>query len=532
MRRLLAIAAIAAAAVVVVPSPASAASAGCTVQYTVGSQWPGGFNAGVEITNTGAALSGWSLGWDFTAGQHIDHMWQAVYTTSGRHVTASNQTFNGNVPAGGKVLFGFNGSWTGSNPVPGAFTLNGVACNGGTSTPDLHVDNPFQGAQGYVNADWSARAAAEAGGGRVANTSTAVWIERIAAVADVRRHLDAALAQATTAKPVVVQFVLRDLPARDCTKPRPDGELTAADLSRYETEFIDPIAAIQADPKYDRVRIVNVVEPDGLTDLIVGANMQSCANVLASGVYVQGTQYALNRLHRANAYNYLGAGHHAKLGWDPDFTAAVTLFADTARGSTAGVNAVDGFAVNTADYGATTEPYFTIATTVGGVSIRQSRWIDWNQYVDELTYTQALRAALIAAGFPSTIGMLVDTSRNGWGGPARPTGASTSTSVDTFVDQSRIDRRSVAGNWCNQSGAGLGERPRTSPAPGIDAYVWIKPPGESDGAATGGNLSCDSTYSGSGNGYHPTGALPGAPARGSWFSAQFQQLMTNAFPPL
>ena len=74
-------------------------------------------------------------------------------------------------------------------------------------------------------------------------------------------------------------------------------------------------------------------------------------------------------------------------------------------------------------------------------------------------------------------------SRNGWGGSARPKAASTSTNVDTFVDESRIDRRIHAGNWCNQSGAGLGERPRASPADGIDAYVWIKPPGESDGSS-------------------------------------------------
>ncbi|MEU7876413.1 hypothetical protein [Dactylosporangium sp. NPDC049140] len=43
---------------------------------------------------------------------------------------------------------------------------------------------------------------------------------------------------------------------------------------------------------------------------------------------------------------------------------------------------------------------------------------------------------------------------------------------------------------------------------------------------------CDSTYSGSGNGYRPTGALPNAPSRGAWFSAQFRQLMANAYPAL
>ncbi|WP_426507199.1 glycoside hydrolase family 6 protein [Dactylosporangium sp. McL0621] len=529
----------AAAGVTAVGQPAFAA-VGCIVRYTVDSQWPGGFGATVELTNTGSALNGWSVGWDFVAGQRVEHMWQAVPAVSGLHVTARNQTYNGSVPAGGKVAFGFVGSWTTANPVPGAFTLNGAACTGGGPTPDAHVDNPYLGATGYVNADWSAKAAAEPGGSQVANTSTAVWIDRIAAISGtdgakgVRAHLDAALAQATGSTPVVIQFVLHDLPGRDCTKPAPDGELSIAGdgLSRYRTEFIDPIGAIEADPKYSRLRIVNVVEPDALADLITGVHMQACNEPATSGVYVQGIQYALNTLHRPNIYNYLGIGHHGKLGWDAEFDAAVTLITDTARGTFAGLASVDGFVANTADYGATTEPYFTIGTTVSGVSVRQSRWVDWNSYADELTFTQGFRAALIAKGFPAGLGMLIDTSRNGWGGPARPTGPSTSIDVNTFVDQSRIDRRYQVGNWCNQSGTGLGERPRATPAPGIDAYVWIKPPGESDGAATGGNLMCDSTYSGSGNGYRPTGALPNAPSRGAWFSAQFRQLMANAYPAL
>ena len=146
---------------------------------------------------------------------------------------------------------------------------------------------------------------------------------------------------------------------------------------------------------------------------------------------------------------------------------------------------MDGFITNTANYSALTEPYFTINTTVNGTTVRQSKWVDWNDYVDELTFAQAFRTKLVSVGFPSNIGMLIDTSRNGWGGsePARPR-PSTSTDVDTFVNASRIDRRIHAGNWCNQSGAGLGERPQATPAAGIDAYVWVKPPGESDGSST------------------------------------------------
>jgi cellulose 1,4-beta-cellobiosidase len=202
---------------------------------------------------------------------------------------------------------------------------------------------------------------------------------------------------------------------------------------------------------------------------------------------------------------------------------------------------VHGFITNTANYSALREPFVQPTTTVGGQSVRQSKWVDWNQYTDELTFAQAFRNRLVSIGFDSGIGMLIDTSRNGWGGSARPTAASTSTNVDTYVNESRIDRRIHAGNWCNQAGAGLGERPTAAPASGIDAYVWVKPPGESDGSSKlipntegkGFDQMCDPAYTGNArNGNSMSGALPDAPISGAFFPAQLTQLMANAYPAL
>ncbi len=76
---------------------------------------------------------------------------------------------------------------------------------------------------------------------------------------------------------------------------------------------------------------------------------------------------------------------------------------------------------------------------------------------------------------------------------------------------------------------------------GIDAYVWAKPPGESDGNSQpiendegkGFDRMCDPTYTGNGrNGNNLTGALSGSPLAGHWFSAQLQELVRNAYPPL
>ncbi|MFT7836806.1 cellulose-binding domain-containing protein [Saccharothrix sp. BKS2] len=115
---------------------AQAAAAGCGVTYSVTSQWQGGFTANVNVTNLGDAVSSWTLNWEFVAGQRVTQAWSATVTHSGNQATARNASFNGAIATGATVSFGFNGSWNGSNPAPGGFTLNGTACTGSpTSSP-------------------------------------------------------------------------------------------------------------------------------------------------------------------------------------------------------------------------------------------------------------------------------------------------------------------------------------------------------------------------------------------------------------
>ncbi|BCJ56858.1 glycoside hydrolase family 6 protein [Micromonospora endophytica] len=409
-----------------------------------------------------------------------------------------------------------------------------------------HVDNPYAGVSGYVDPQWRARAESVPGGHRVSNTPTGIWLNRVSQIAGdpgelgLRAHLDAALAQ----RAGYVQVVLNNLPGRDCYRLSPHGEFAIGEVSRYQREFIDPIVAIERDPRYRRLRIINVIEPHAVPALATSIGLTPrCETVARSGDYVDGIRYALDQFHPyANLYSYLGSGHHAELGWDESRSAGVRLIAEIVGGSRAGVRGVDGVIVNTAGYGALVEPYFDVTTAINGVSVRQSRWVDWNNFVDELPYAQQVRRELVAAGFPERIGVLVDTSRNGWGGPRRPTGPGTAVTVDSFVDKSRVDRRTSAANWCNQAGAGLGERPAVAPRPGVDAYVWMKPPGTSDGAAdpaqvgdprSGFDPKCDPDYRPpTGSGWPPTDALRGAPPVGAWFPAQFAELMANAHPPL
>ena len=124
----------AAAAAVVAALPASAAT-GCTVQYAVASEWPGGFGANVTVRNLGDPINAWTVVWSFAGSQQVTQYWNATITQSGSQVTARNVSYNGTLATNATTSFGFNGSWSGSNPVPTSFTLNGTACTGGVTGP-------------------------------------------------------------------------------------------------------------------------------------------------------------------------------------------------------------------------------------------------------------------------------------------------------------------------------------------------------------------------------------------------------------
>ncbi|NJP68987.1 glycoside hydrolase family 6 protein [Streptomyces spiramenti] len=440
-----------------------------------------------------------------------------------------------------------------------ALTVSTLSTASADESPQTmqRVDNPYVGAGVYVNPEWSANAAAEPGGSAIADQPTGVWMDRTAAIEGTGQgagrtmgladHLDEAVIQAQGHDEFVFQVVVYNLPGRDCAALASNGELGPNDLATYKNDFIDPIADILSDPAYADLRIVTVIEIDSLPNLITNVGSRPtatplCDQMLANGNYVKGVGYALATLGDIdNVYNYVDAGHHGWLGWDDNFGPAAQLFYQAANAEGASPSDVAGFIANTANYSALEEDHFSINDVVNGTPVRQSSWVDWNRYTDELSFSQALRNQLVQLGFPSNIGMLIDTSRNGWGGADRPTGPGPQTSVNAYVDGGRYDQRIHLGNWCNQSGAGLGERPVAAPETGIDAYVWIKPPGESDGASReipndegkGFDEMCDPTYGGNArNGWSLSGSLPDAPISGHWFPAQFQELLANAHPPV
>jgi cellulose 1,4-beta-cellobiosidase len=583
-RKLIALAgagALVAGGLVAINATPAQAQTGCRVDYA--KQWDsgGGFGANVTINNLGAAINGWTLTFAWSGTQQVTNGWIAIWSQTGPNVTARNETWNAAIPAGGSLTMGFNGSYSGANQNPTAFFLNGVQCTGqpgGTTSPPPttqspppqqgnRVPNPYAGADVYVNPDWSSQAQAAGAPASIFNQGTGVWMDRRAAITSgsagsntmgLADHLDEAVAQdaANGATPLVIQVVIYNLPGRDCAALASNGELGPTDIGIYRTQYIDVIAGIMDDPQYANLRIVNVIEIDSLPNLVTNVSPREtstpqCDTMLANGNYQNGIAYAVSELgDLPNTYQYLDAGHHGWIGWgDPNpqfdnFNATAVMMASIIGREGATAADVHGFITNTANYSVLDEPHFNITDVVGGQPIKevQGGWIDFNDHIDETTFATAFRDRLVQAGFNSGIGMLIDTSRNGWGGPDRPTGPSTSNDPITYMDESRVDRRIQLGNWCNQSGAGLGERPRANPVTNIDAYVWIKPPGESDGSSTlipndegkGFDRMCDPTFTEGTprNGNNPSGALPGAPLSGHWFDAQFDQLLANANPPV
>ena len=101
-----------------------------------------------------------------------------------------------------------------------------------------------------------------------------------------------------------------------------------------------------------------------------------------------------------------------------------------------------------------------------------------------------------------------------------------------IVDTSRAGQANIkdnAGQWCNPKGAGIGPLPVAEPFPMVDAFVWGKTIGESDGASNPGSEGYDKVCDPSLQNGIP---MANAPAAGQWFHDQFVALVKQANPPL
>ncbi len=133
-------------------APAGAAVA-CEVTYTA-NEWTsgpnqGGFTANLTLKNLGDPLTAWTLAFDFptTTQRYTPTGWSANWSQSGTRVTATNMPWNGALATGAAVTVGFNGTWSGSNPKPTSFAINGTTCGGTNANqpPTVSLTSPAAG---------------------------------------------------------------------------------------------------------------------------------------------------------------------------------------------------------------------------------------------------------------------------------------------------------------------------------------------------------------------------------------------------
>ncbi|MER6466580.1 endo alpha-1,4 polygalactosaminidase [Streptomyces sp. NPDC001228] len=95
----------------------STGNQGCTATMKQTSTFSGGFNADVVVKNTGSTTTkGWTLTWTWPGGQTISDPWDINFTQSGKSVTATNNSGDAAISAGGSYDAEFE--VTGSVPSP------------------------------------------------------------------------------------------------------------------------------------------------------------------------------------------------------------------------------------------------------------------------------------------------------------------------------------------------------------------------------------------------------------------------------
>jgi cellulose 1,4-beta-cellobiosidase len=286
-------------------------------------------------------------------------------------------------------------------------------------------------------------------------------------------------------------------------------------------DYVDPFAAVVG--KYsEQTQIVVIIEPDSLPNLATNQGDPHCGNSATTAAYTIGIPYAVNQLAKLapKASIYVDAAHGGWLGWDDNLQKFVTAFRQLNIH-----DKVRGFATNVANY----QPIGTLCPWSGS-GTRNDYCLNgqhqsdaccadpcrlegqWNDANNELNYAQALSKSMSAGISGFTPYFVIDTGRNGVG-----------------------DMRKDCANWCNPRGAGAGAKPAASPAgvpDYIDAFYWLKTPGESDGCTQvlpdGSNCPRFDSFCGSSDSIGSQSEEPRAPEAGRWFDYQVKMLASNA----
>jgi endoglucanase len=165
---------------------------------------------------------------------------------------------------------------------------------------------------------------------------------------------------------------------------------------------------------------------------------------------------------------------------------------------------------------------------MGGAAVDEDAWAR--------TETWYAKNAAAASDTAALAHFVIDTGRNGRG----PLDAARYAAAP-FSQPAPVIHGLAAGSWCNPPGTGLGMRPTANTGMALlDAYLWIKTVGESDGSCdiAGGARAWDYEK------YNPWGIAGDSqkhfdplwgmvdPAAGTWFPGHALDLALRAEPPL
>jgi endoglucanase len=320
-------------------------------------------------------------------------------------------------------------------------------------------------------------------------------------------------ARAVHRTPVLVAY---DIPGRDCSQYSSGGAASSAAYRQWIDAFTAGIGEDKA---------LVVVEPDGLANLPRDCGPTTDPTGELTAARIADLAYAVKTLKaRPRTAVYLDAGN---VQWRAVGDIAQRL-------QDAGVQYGDGFALNVSnmlptDHNARYGTWIAKCLWFATEGPQQARGhTDWcaSQYYSSAAPNDGVPGNSVSATDPTTwrwtdawfdqhVGtppagelhhFVIDTSRNGLGAWTPEPGKY---SGDPEV-------------WCNAPGRGVGPRPTADTGvPLVDAYLWIKTPGESDGSCTrntGGTID-------------PEYGIVDPPA-GAWWPDQAHTLARNAVPRL
>jgi endoglucanase len=368
--------------------------------------------------------------------------------------------------------------------------------------------------------------------GEMEATPRAVWFDS-GTPAQVQQQVRQTMAEAAIERAVPV-LVAYDIPGRDCAQYSAGGALSQAAYQAWISGFAQGIGKSQA---------VVILEPDALGNLPSDCGLPSSSYPFTDAERIAELQYAVGALEQDPGVNvYLDGTHSA---WQSVGTITQRLLE-------AHVQDAQGFFLNVSNYQPTAElldygtwisdciamvtdssnPYYGDPAGCGSqyYPATESDFSTWN--LTTQWYAQNMGSAVAATHF------VVDTSRNGDGPDSMQQYASA-----PYDQPAGVISTLAAGNWCNPPGSGLGLRPTANTGvPLLDAYLWVKTPGQSDGQcdSAGGARAWNYTdYSQPG---WPTTASAQSlfdplwgtddPAAGDWFPQEALQLAQLASPPL